>query len=255
MINKYKSKYKINKIFYSRLAVYVVLSIILLYAIIVGLVSFCYVSGINFENLPTDICNTQSEEYNSFFCFFQSSRDTNFFSFIYYVPLIWTIFCSLSLIILNVFYIANKFYFSRLVREFSYGAVIYKIEDGVIKYLLLKMNYGHTSLCKGHQEGSETPIETALREIKEETNLDVDLNVDFKTTISYSPQEQTIKDVTFFLASLKDCEQDPIDKHDEEVQSFERCTYEEAIFKITYDTDRDVIKKSNKYLKKHKFVK
>ena len=157
--------------------------------------------------------------------------------------------------ILNVFYISNRFYFSRLVREFSYGAVIYRIIDGKVEYLLLKMKHGHTSLCKGHQEGNESGEETAIREIKEETNLEVDLSTDFKTVITYSPFDQTIKDVTFYIACIKNNEQKPSDTHDDEVNSFEWCTYEDALFKITYDSDRDVVKKAHKYIKKHKFLK
>lgn len=255
MISKYKSKYKINKIFYSRLAIYITLTILLLYLLITGIISFAYAAGLDLERLPEDVCVQTSENFNGFFCFFSSSKDTSFYYMTIYGPLVWIIFSFLALVILNVFYISNRFYFSRLVREFSYGAVIYRIIDGKVEYLLLKMKHGHTSLCKGHQEGNESGEETAIREIKEETNLEVDLSTDFKTVITYSPFDQTIKDVTFYIACIKNNEQKPSDTHDDEVNSFEWCTYEDALFKITYDSDRDVVKKAHKYIKKHKFLK
>ena len=160
----------------------------------------------------------------------------------------------MAIIIFNVIYIVNKFFFVRLVKEKSCGAVIYKIENGKIYYLLLKMNFGHTSLCKGHQENGESDEETALREIKEETSLDVKLNTDFKAQIRYSPKELTLKDVYFFLATPINNDSTPVDEHDDEVGAFEWCNYEDALFKITYDSDRSVIKKADRYIKKHNLI-
>ena len=60
-----------------------------------------------------------------------------------------------------------------MTREKSCGAVVYKIENDDIRILIEKMKLGHYSIPKGHVENNETEIETALREIKEETNLDV----------------------------------------------------------------------------------
>ena len=126
MISRYKSKYKINKIFYSRLAIYIILTLLLLYLLITGIISFAYATGLDLERLPEDVCVQTSENFNGFFCFFSSSKDTSFYYMTIYGPLVWIIFSFLALVILNVFYISNRFYFSRLVREFSYGAVIYR---------------------------------------------------------------------------------------------------------------------------------
>ena len=41
------------------------------------------------------------------------------------------------------------------------------------RVLLVKHNAGHWDFPKGHMEDGETEIETAIREVKEETNLDV----------------------------------------------------------------------------------
>ena len=114
------------------------------------------------------------------------------------------------------------------------------------------MNYGHTSLCKGHQEEGESDEETAIREIKEETSLDVKLDTSFKTKITYSPNELSLKDVYFFLATPIDSSLTPKDDHDEEVASFEWCDYEEALFKITYDSDRNVVKKAEAHIKRYR---
>ena len=51
--------------------------------------------------------------------------------------------------------------------EQSYGAVVFKGN----KILIEHMVQGHISIPKGHVEGDETPSQTAIREIKEETGL------------------------------------------------------------------------------------
>ena len=82
-------------------------------------------------------------------------------------------------------------------KEKSCGAVIYKYIDNELFILLLKHNLGHWSFAKGHVEDSETEQETAIREIKEETNLDVTINSDFRYVITYSPYEGAISMITY----------------------------------------------------------
>ena len=41
------------------------------------------------------------------------------------------------------------------------------------KLLLVKHNVGHWGFPKGHMEKDEIEIQTAIREVKEETNVDV----------------------------------------------------------------------------------
>ncbi|HBR86086.1 MAG TPA: DNA mismatch repair protein MutT, partial [Firmicutes bacterium] len=70
-------------------------------------------------------------------------------------------------------------------KEKSVGAVIYRIgSDGKREYLVQKMNLGHVSICKGHVEGSETEVETAAREIMEETGLKVDIDTRFRHVVT-----------------------------------------------------------------------
>lgn len=251
-MQKKKSKTVVDNVFYSRLACYFLLTFFILFLFIFSAVAFAYIAQIDVSTLPPDVCDHGSSSFDSFYCFLS---DKTFYYLIYNFFVIMMIIMFLALIILNVFYIANAFYFKKIVKEKSCGAVIYKIVDGKPLYLLLRMQYGHTSLCKGHQEENETNEETAIREIKEETNLDVILNTDFEKVITYKPNENSIKDVIFYLATLKDESQTPIDEHDDEVTSFEWCDYSDALLKITHQQDRDVLKKANKYIKSHDYLK
>ena len=91
-----------------------------------------------------------------------------------------------------------------MLHEKSCGAIVYRKSHGNIQILLIKhVNSGHWSFPKGHTEGEETEAETALREIKEETGIDVILDTTFRETVSYSPKKDTQKIVVYFLAKLK----------------------------------------------------
>ena len=66
------------------------------------------------------------------------------------------------------------------MKEKACGAVIYKYEEDELKFLLIKQTNDVWGFSKGHVEGNEEEIETALREIKEETNLDVEVDTNFR---------------------------------------------------------------------------
>lgn len=131
-------------------------------------------------------------------------------------------------------------------KEYSYGAVVYKKEKDEIYVLIEHMALGHISLPKGHIEEGETPYECALREIKEETNLDVDLDTTFSYTITYSPKEDVSKDVTFYLATVKNEELIP---QLSEVTSLEWMEIKKAIEAVTFQTDKDTLLSAYNHLK------
>ncbi len=66
-------------------------------------------------------------------------------------------------------------------REKSCGVAIFKDD----KILLVQQNEGNWSLPKGHVEENETEMETAIREVKEETNIDVEIISDYRRVITY----------------------------------------------------------------------
>jgi 8-oxo-dGTP pyrophosphatase MutT (NUDIX family) len=76
--------------------------------------------------------------------------------------------------------------------EKSAGGIVYRSRDGIIEILMLAWRNARDDLeyvlPKGHIEDDERPMETALREISEETGLrEKDLKViKFMNTINYS---------------------------------------------------------------------
>ncbi len=68
------------------------------------------------------------------------------------------------------------------------------------KVLVIKMTKGHYGFPKGHIEDNETEIQTAIRETKEETNLDVEIISSKRYINKYTMQNGIDKEVIFFLA-------------------------------------------------------
>ncbi len=133
-----------------------------------------------------------------------------------------------------------------MVKEKSCGAVVYKRTNEEYLFLLECMTHGHISMPKGHVEQGESEADTALREIKEETNLDVTLDTGFRHVISYSPCDGHIKDVVYFVAEAKS------DKamlpQECEVSGLVWKNFQEAKALLTYDLDKQILEKAYTYL-------
>ena len=126
--------------------------------------------------------------------------------------------------------------------EKSCGAIV--LDGG--KILVIQQAEGHWGFPKGHVEAGETEIQTAIREIKEETNYDVEVNENFRYVETYSPKEGVEKDVVFFVAKKVAGDMRP---QEEEVQNILWLTYEETLEKLTYENSKEILKKAWKDLK------
>lgn len=132
-----------------------------------------------------------------------------------------------------------------LRKEKSCGAVVYKKTESGLQFLLEHMVQGHTSIPKGHVENQETEEETALREIREETGLNVKLDTSFRHVINYSPAPGVTKDVIFFAAeSLPG----PMANQESEVAALEWMPYEKALSALTHASDRETLTAAWRYL-------
>lgn len=126
--------------------------------------------------------------------------------------------------------------------EKSCGAVVFRKYHGNIELLLIKhVVGGHWSFPKGHVEPGETEEQTALREIKEETGIDVELNTSFREVVSYSPKRDTIKDVIYFLGKAKTFQYTP---QEEEIAQIKWVEINLAHSFLTYDNDKQLVNKA-----------
>ena len=128
--------------------------------------------------------------------------------------------------------------------EKSCGCIIINDQNEV---LLIHSNKGHWDFPKGHIEEGETEVETAKREVKEETNLKVEVIEEYRYTQRYSPKEDVIKEVVLFLGKNIGDNLKPQLEEVNEVRWFE---YNKAIEKITYDNSREILIQLKKDLEK-----
>lgn len=126
------------------------------------------------------------------------------------------------------------------MQEKSCGVIVFYND----KVLLIKHNLGHIGFPKGHVEGMETEEETAIREVKEETNCDVEIIPGFREIITYSPKRNITKDVIFFIGKPLNKELSP---QLAEVQKVDFVNYKEALNLLTYQDEKDLLKKALQY--------
>lgn len=129
-----------------------------------------------------------------------------------------------------------------MFHEKSCGAIVYRKFHGNTEILLIKhVNSGHWSFPKGHVEGEETEIETALREIKEETALDVLIDPTFRETVSYFPKRDTQKTVVYFIARAKSYDFTP---QAEEISEIRWVDISYATSILSYENDKSIVCKA-----------
>src|SRR5208283_1477168 len=104
------------------------------------------------------------------------------------------------------------------MEEHSAGAVVFREDSSTRVYLLLEYPAGHWDFPKGNIETGESPLDTMVREVREETGLkSIRVVGGFEHVIDYYYNrggKRVHKQVTFLLAEATD--------HDESVTlSFE----------------------------------
>lgn len=134
-------------------------------------------------------------------------------------------------------------------REFSAGVVIYRMEHGEPKYLILKHERGHWDFVKGNVEKNEKLRETMVRETLEETGIqDLKFYDEFVNKISYFYRRRgkTIyKEVVFHLAETKTQQVRISPEH----VDCDWVNYDDALKKLSYENSRKTLIKAHKIIK------
>ncbi len=134
------------------------------------------------------------------------------------------------------------------LEERSAGAVVFRRVSGSPRYLLLRYPAGHWDLPKGNIEEGEQPLQTMIREVREETGI-VDLRVfpGFERKIEYFYRRdgrKVHKTVVFFLAETS-VEKVTISFEHQDYGWFD---YAEAIKTVTYPNARRLIKEGEAFM-------
>jgi len=128
-------------------------------------------------------------------------------------------------------------------KEKSCGCIVFNKKK---KVLLVKMIDSHWSFPKGHIEENETEYDTALREVKEETNIECKIIDGFRYVSTYSPYSNVIKDVVYFVAKATT---DSVIIQQEEIIASGFYSIEKATHTITYKQDLDIFTEAVKFYK------
>ncbi len=132
--------------------------------------------------------------------------------------------------------------------ECSCGAIVYRIINGEVRFLLIKnkrsLNWGFP---KGHMERGENETQTAYREILEETGIRARFLPDFRYKSEYSIQGRIEKKVIIFLATTDDTS--TIIQR-EEIEEYLWLKYDKAMNSLKFPNDKYLLTKAKEYLEK-----
>ena len=131
-----------------------------------------------------------------------------------------------------------------LVLEKSAGAVVFR-RSNTLEYLLIYSNYWE--FPKGQVEADESESAAALREVREETGLEIDLVPGFREETNYFYRRigsLVKKQVVYFLgrASRRDV------KLSWEHQAAEWLPFDKAIEQLKYESARALLEKAKRFL-------
>ncbi len=134
--------------------------------------------------------------------------------------------------------------------EDSCGGVVFTKKDNQRLYVIIKSIEGFYGFPKGHMEKNETEKETALREIKEEVGLDVEIIDGFKSFSEHPlPKKPNVmKRIVYFPCYYENQE---ITYQKEELLGAELMTYEEAIKVFQFEDSKQILTEMDEFLEKN----
>ena len=134
-----------------------------------------------------------------------------------------------------------------LNQEKSCGAVVFTRRNGEILFVIVQEASGAYSFPKGHVESSETEMQTAAREIREETGLLPVFVPGFRETDEYDLSEKpgTHKQVVYFLSEY---DGEPFGPRRGEIRKILLLPYAEAMRLFQHEGTRRVLSAAQVFL-------
>jgi len=128
------------------------------------------------------------------------------------------------------------------MKDQSFGIIPIHTQAGERRFLLIHQKKGHWAFPKGHAEPGETPTQTAIRELAEETGIkSVRLSGDDTFIDRYAfitkKGKRVDKTVTFFIGLVDD---PAVTVQPEEVQDFAWLTADQARDRLTFPEAREL---------------
>ena len=131
---------------------------------------------------------------------------------------------------------------TKRTKEISAGAIVYTLIKDEILYLVIKDFHGNYGFPKGHLEKDETLYQAAIREVKEETGIDISLHTSFKEELNYVMPNGRNKTSVYYIGYFED--QTP-QRQEEEVEEILLLPYNEAYDIMTFGNMKEALKKAD----------
>lgn len=127
-----------------------------------------------------------------------------------------------------------------MIKEKSCGCIIIENKKVLLVYEKRRDFWG---MPKGHVEEGETEIQTALREVKEEVGIDVEIDESKRYVLNYIIRDEIDKTTMLYIAKPKNFD---IKMQEEEIEDAKWCTYEEAIETLTFEDWKEMLRQVKK---------
>jgi 8-oxo-dGTP pyrophosphatase MutT (NUDIX family) len=131
-------------------------------------------------------------------------------------------------------------------REVSAGGVVFRVEDGKPRYLLIRDSYRNWGFPKGHLECDELPPDAAVREVREETGLAaVTLRAEIDTIDWFFRfRGKLVHKICHFFLMETECST-TLPQREEGISACRWATYDEARSLLAYENARVVLERAN----------
>lgn len=134
--------------------------------------------------------------------------------------------------------------------ESSCGAVVFNEEKEERLFLLIRnRRSAHWGFPKGHIEPGETKEETAIREVLEETGLNIEIVPGFIKSSEYVIQGKIEKSVSIYLGKTSEFD---YKLQEEEIEECGWYTYAEALRVLNYENDKYILNEAAKFFENNK---
>lgn len=139
-----------------------------------------------------------------------------------------------------------------MLTDHSYGVITTRMRNGVREFLVIQhKSGGHWAFPKGHAEKGETPIQSAKRELAEETGL---THVGLASSPAFEESYYSIKKgvtfdktVTYYIGEV--LIDQPVVVQAAEVSAYAWLPFGRAMVRITYAASRELLVEVGAYLK------
>ncbi|MCI8344917.1 MAG: NUDIX domain-containing protein [Clostridia bacterium] len=125
----------------------------------------------------------------------------------------------------------------KLRKEKSCGCIIIKNRKVLLVY---EKNTNFWGFPKGHMEEGESELQTALREVKEEVGLEVEIDKERRYELNYIIRDEIDKTTVLYIAMPKNEE---IIIQESEIANIKWCDFDEALNTLTFENWREMFKK------------